>query len=527
MKFTKKLLSLLLAIVMLFSITASIDLSAFAVTNPSVTVNAISDLTTNSVRINFTAKNPSKVTIKTIGVQVRKKGTSDWKTKQEAMNSSYTNAASVPMWWTVGSGKELNMSLTSGTTYEYRAYVVYNSKNYYSSTSTFTTKSTTSTTTKIATLYWPVHDANGNALKTISTHHSSSHNGIDIQASTGQKWYVAYDGTIYKVYKGCKTNGNGNHSKCSPNHGYYSGFGKAICNDALGNGVVIKCLIGGNTYYMQYAHMNSVSGSLKEGSTIKKGTYLGTVGDRGYSFGAHAHFEINKTTLFKNYQNNDPTSSNCIFSYDYSSSACTHTYKTTTTKATTSKNGSTVTKCTKCGHISKNTTIAYPKTITLSTSSYTYDGKVKTPSVTVKDGNGKNIASSNYTVSNPSGRKNVGTYTVTITFKGNYSGSVKKSFTIKPKSTTLSSVTAKSKGFTAKWKKQATQTTGYQIQYSTSSNFSNAKTVTVTKNSSTSKKITGLTGKKKYYVRVRTYKTVGKTKIYSSWSASKTVTTKK
>ena len=110
------------------------------VTNPSVTVNSVSDLTANSVRINFTAKNPSKVTIKTVGVQVRKKGTSDWKTKQEAMNASYTNAASVSMWWTVGSGKELNMSLTSGTAYEYRAYVVYNGKNYYSSTSTFTTK---------------------------------------------------------------------------------------------------------------------------------------------------------------------------------------------------------------------------------------------------------------------------------------------------------------------------------------------------------------------------------------------------
>lgn len=110
------------------------------VTNPSVTVNAISDLTTNSVKINFTAKNPSKVTIKTVGVQVRKKGASEWKEKREPMNASYTNAASVPMWWTVGSGKELNMTLTPGTTYEYRAYVVYNSKNYYSSTNTFTTK---------------------------------------------------------------------------------------------------------------------------------------------------------------------------------------------------------------------------------------------------------------------------------------------------------------------------------------------------------------------------------------------------
>jgi surface antigen len=113
------------------------------VTNPSVTVNAVSNLSTNSAQINFTANNPSKVTIKTVGVQVRKKGASSWTTKTEAMNSSYTNSTSVKMWWTVGSGKEVNMSLSSNTTYEYRAYVVYNGTNYYSSTSTFTTKSST------------------------------------------------------------------------------------------------------------------------------------------------------------------------------------------------------------------------------------------------------------------------------------------------------------------------------------------------------------------------------------------------
>ncbi|MDE6412494.1 MAG: fibronectin type III domain-containing protein, partial [Eubacterium sp.] len=108
-----------------------------------------------------------------------------------------------------------------------------------------------------------------------------------------------------------------------------------------------------------------------------------------------------------------------------------------------------------------------------------------------------------------------------------YSGTVKKTFTIKPKATTLSSVTAKSKGFTAKWKKLTTQTTGYQIQYSTSSKFSSAKTVTVSKNSTTSKTVSKLKAKKKYYVRIRTYKIVGKTKIYSDWSKSKAVTTKK
>jgi hypothetical protein len=204
-----------------------------------------------------------------------------------------------------------------------------------------------------------------------------------------------------------------------------------------------------------------------------------------------------------------------------------HNYKTTTTKATTSKNGSKVTKCTICDNVKSKSTIYYPKTITLSATAYTYDGKAKKPTVTVKDSNAKTISSSNYTVTYASGCKNVGSYTVKITFKGNYSGNVTKTFTINPKNTTISSVTAKSKGFTVKWKKYTTQTTGYQIQYSTSSKFKNAKTVTVSKNSTTSNTISKLKGKKKYYVRIRTYKKVGKTNYYSSWSKTKTVTTKK
>lgn len=204
-----------------------------------------------------------------------------------------------------------------------------------------------------------------------------------------------------------------------------------------------------------------------------------------------------------------------------------HTYKTYTTKATTSKNGSIVTKCSVCGNVKSKSTIYYPKTVTLSVTSYTYDGKVKKPTVKVVDPNGKTISASNYTVSYSSGRKNVGKYNVKITFKGNYSGTITKTFTIKPKNTSISSVTAKSKGFTVKWKKQSTQTTGYQIQYSTSSKFSNAKTVTVSKNSTTSKTVSKLKAKKKYYVRIRTYKTVNGTKYYSSWSKAKTVTTKK
>lgn len=198
--------------------------------------------------------------------------------------------------------------------------------------------------------------------------------------------------------------------------------------------------------------------------------------------------------------------------------------------ATTTENGYEATYCNICYHLKAGTTektLYKIKSVTLSKTSYTYDGKVKKPTVTVKDSKGNKISSSNYTVTYAKGRKNVGKYTVTVKFKNRYKGTVKKTFTIKPKATSISSVAAKSKGFTVKWKKLTTQTTGYQIQYSTSSKFSSAKTVTVSKNKTTSKTITKLKAKKKYYVRVRTYKTVNGTKYYSSWSKAKTVTTKK
>ena len=174
---------------------------------------------------------------------------------------------------------------------------------------------------------------------------------------------------------------------------------------------------------------------------------------------------------------------------------------------------------------------AVPEKVKLSKTSYTYDGKAKKPTVTVKDSNGKTINKKYYKVSY-SNNKNVGQATVKVTFKDKYKGTVlKETFKIVPKATTISKVKASSKGFTVTWKKQKTQTTGYQIQYSTSSKFKNAETVTVKKNTTTSKKITKLKAKKKYYVRVRTYKTVkvnGKSKkIYSAWSEKKTVTTKK
>ncbi len=185
----------------------------------------------------------------------------------------------------------------------------------------------------------------------------------------------------------------------------------------------------------------------------------------------------------------------------------------------------------KIAHTTKQT-VTKASSIKLKATSLTYNGKVRTPKVIVKDRTGKTLVkNTDYTVSYAKDRKYVGKYAVKITFKGKYSGTKTLYFTIKPKATSISSLKAGSKKFTVKWKKQATQTTGYQVQYSASSKFSKAKTVTVGKNTTVSKKISKLSGKKKYYVRVRTYKTVkinGKSiRIYSGWSKAKTVTTKK
>lgn len=200
----------------------------------------------------------------------------------------------------------------------------------------------------------------------------------------------------------------------------------------------------------------------------------------------------------------------------------------TTVKSTFSTDGRiNGTVCRACGYETSVKIIYQIKDITLSKTSVTYNGKTQMPTIKVVDRMNKTISDSNYNLTFGSGFKNVGTYTIKVTFKNNYSGSKTLNYSINPASTTISSLTATSKGFKASIKKQATQTTGYQIQYSTSSSFSSAKTITLNNNTTVSKSITGLSANKKYYVRIRTYKTVSGKNYYSSWSGYKSITTKK
>ena len=172
---------------------------------------------------------------------------------------------------------------------------------------------------------------------------------------------------------------------------------------------------------------------------------------------------------------------------------------------------------------------ATPKSITLSNTRYIYNGKVQKPQVTVKNAKGEVIKG--YTVKYAGNCKNVGKYKVTLTFKGDYTGTKTKTFKIAPKSVTVKSLKAVKKRFDVKWSKQTTQVTGYQVQYSTDKNFVKAvKNKKITKNSVVTKTVKNLKSKKVYYVRVRTYTTVKyngeQMNLHSDWSKVKKVTVK-
>jgi len=157
----------------------------------------------------------------------------------------------------------------------------------------------------------------------------------------------------------------------------------------------------------------------------------------------------------------------------------------------------------------------------------TYTGKkIKKPTVTVKAGSVKLKEGTDYSISYDKNVKAIGAYKLTVKGKGMYSGSKKVTFKVIPKGVTLSKLTTGSKKLTVKWKK-GTGITGYEVQYSLKSDFSSAKKVTISKAGTIKTVLKGLTPNKTYYVRIRTYKTVGKKKYYSAWSKAKSAKPKK
>lgn len=134
--------------------------------------------------------------------------------------------------------------------------------------------------------WWPIQkDSNGEPLTThVSSKYgprnvsqSTYHYGIDISQGNAPEIIASYDGVIDEVvntYKGTTS---------SPNYGNY---------------VIIKHNINGTIYYSYYAHMapNSIPSTIKVGNSIAAGTVVGKMGQTGYSFGIHLHFEVRKNS---------------------------------------------------------------------------------------------------------------------------------------------------------------------------------------------------------------------------------------
>ncbi len=158
-----------------------------------------------------------------------------------------------------------------------------------------------------------------------------------------------------------------------------------------------------------------------------------------------------------------------------------------------------------------------------SSNQYVYTGTERRPAVTVTISGYPMVKGKDYKIAGYTNNINIGKAAVKIKLIGEYSGTKSKAFRIVPAAVSGFAYKAITGGVKVTWTK-ISGITGYQIQYSTSSKFTSSTTKTIKAGSTkTAKNITGLVATKKYYVRIRAYKTVGGTDYCSSWKVLKQV----
>jgi len=334
---------------------------------------------------------------------------------------------------------------------------------------------------------------------------------------------------VAKVAPTCTKAGKKAYYKCQ-------GCGKCF-EDALGSTLIPKISAWGKLNALGHSYastytLDKPATRTADGSRSKHCTRSGCTAKTGVTaISRIASITLNKATVTFNGKVQKPT----VVVKDAKGKTVSASNYTVTYPSGMKNAGTYSIKVTLKGNYSGSKTLTYKIkpinisqcTVKLSAKAYTYNGKVKTPVVTVKNASGTTLKKgTHYTVTYASGRKNVGTYKVTVTMKGNYTGSKTLTFKINPPKTTVKKLTAGVKKLTVKITKKVSQVTGYQIQYATNKSFSSAKTKTITSYKTLSATLTGLIANQTYYVRVRTYKTVNGVKYYSGWSVYKTAKTK-
>ncbi len=194
-----------------------------------------------------------------------------------------------------------------------------------------------------------------------------------------------------------------------------------------------------------------------------------------------------------------------------------HDIREEVTPATTSADGVVKSHCERCGERFEDRIVNYVSTVKLSKSKYYYNGKGQKPYLLIIDSEGHAVPAASYKVTYPADIKTPGKHTVIVDFGGYYSGSVKLTYEIALNTTYIKKYTYSKNYIKLYWKKAAS-VTGYQVQYSTDKSFKRGvKTLKIKGAKNTLKKITKLKSKKKYYLRIRTYKTIGGRTYYSKW----------
>ncbi len=201
-----------------------------------------------------------------------------------------------------------------------------------------------------------------------------------------------------------------------------------------------------------------------------------------------------------------------------------HTPTDVTVKANCKRNGEIRKECSYCRKLYSSDVIPKISSVKLERKTYTYDGKVKSPTVTVKDSKGRRLSENkDYVLKYKKGRKKTGKYSVKITFKGNYEGSKTLYFNIRPTKVKNVSVTPSLSSVYLTWDK-AKGADGYEIYLKSDGLklIKDTEKLCYTINKISGKKLKNGTD---FIFVIRSYKKSGETKIYSAKKEIK-VTTK-
>ena len=200
-----------------------------------------------------------------------------------------------------------------------------------------------------------------------------------------------------------------------------------------------------------------------------------------------------------------------------------HAPQTTVTPATAKTDGRTETVCGVCGETLSAQSIPRIKSVTLSAKQFAFNGKKRTPAVTVKDKNGKTLKKADcYTIKYSAGCKQIGRYRVTVTFFGNYAGKLTRTFDICPAKVTGLQFTAKTNALVLQWN-AVTGSSGYKIYLR---NTSTGSATLLGKTKKTAFAVKDLLPGAVYTLCVRAYTKLGGDTFSGKCSADKVCATK-